>query len=386
MNAAAPAPTLENGSRFTTTWKTRPATPADNAALIALAAACPMEGDVGLCVDRSPDFFALNRLEGKQWRVAVVEAPDGSPAGCIGIAERHAFVQGQARRVMYVGDLKVHPEHRGKGAAEALIRLTWDACREIGGDEVPTLITVLGGNAAMMRRADGPRGIPPWTRFAGLRAHSVSLLWKRKVPAIPGMRAEQARVEDLREMAELWETHSAKRQFAPAFEAGGLAEWISQAPGLSIENYTVLRGADGRIAAFLGLWDQEIFKQTRVVRYSPPLRAFRIFYNLIAPLVGAANLPGTGKPMRYLTAVNLCVPAGRADLLRMLVLTAYNNLRGKGYAFFTVGLDVKDPLSEAFKGLMAQVTDIDAYVTCPAGRYQGPALDGLPLHFEIALV
>ena len=45
-------------------WNPRWAAPQDNRDLIALADACPMEGDVGLCVYRAPDFFALNRLEG----------------------------------------------------------------------------------------------------------------------------------------------------------------------------------------------------------------------------------------------------------------------------------------------------------------------------------
>ncbi len=212
-------------------WQPRPAVPADNAGLIALAEACPMEGEISLCVNRSPDFFALSRLEGKQWRVAVVDAADGTLAGCIGIAERRAYLQGAERQVMYVGDLKVHPDHRGSGAGEALIRHAWQACREIGGDDVPTLITVLGGNAAMERRAEGLRGIPPWTRFARLKAHSVSLLWKRKVPAIAGMRAERALAGDFAAMEALWRRLAPARHFAPAFDRGGFEAWIAQAPG-----------------------------------------------------------------------------------------------------------------------------------------------------------
>ena len=48
-------------------------TAADNAALVALAAACPMRGDMTMCIDRAPDFFALARLEGERWRVGVAE-------------------------------------------------------------------------------------------------------------------------------------------------------------------------------------------------------------------------------------------------------------------------------------------------------------------------
>ena len=50
----------------------RDAAPSDNAALVRLATACPMRGDLTMCMDREPDFFALARLEGERWRVGVV--------------------------------------------------------------------------------------------------------------------------------------------------------------------------------------------------------------------------------------------------------------------------------------------------------------------------
>src|SRR5262249_27737366 len=40
-------------------FSVREATASDNASLVALTSACPMDGDIGLCVDRAPDFFAL---------------------------------------------------------------------------------------------------------------------------------------------------------------------------------------------------------------------------------------------------------------------------------------------------------------------------------------
>ena len=71
--------------------------------------------------------------------------------------------------------------------------------------------------------------------------------------------------------------------------------------------------------------------------------------------------------------------------MRALVVGAYNEWRGRGYSFFTVGLDVRDPLRRALAGLRAQPTDIGAYVTTPGGRYRGEPFDERPLHFEIAL-
>src|SRR2546422_6673721 len=92
----------------------RPATSADNGGLLALAAACPMRGELTLCVRREPDFFALNRLQGDRWDVGVVDGGRASVIGCVAIAERLAYVNGVAAPTAYASDLKVHPAFRGR--------------------------------------------------------------------------------------------------------------------------------------------------------------------------------------------------------------------------------------------------------------------------------
>ena len=92
----------------------------DDAALRAIAAACPMEGDISLRITRDPDFFQLNQLEGSQWRVGVAEV-DGRVVGCAMGAERIAYLHGVERRTLYAGDLKVLPTMRRTGVADALI-------------------------------------------------------------------------------------------------------------------------------------------------------------------------------------------------------------------------------------------------------------------------
>ena len=82
----------------------------------------------------------------------------------------------------------------------------------------------------------------------------------------------------------------------------------------------------------------------------------------------------------------MCVPASRPEVLHSLLIRAYAAVRGLGYVFFTIGLDRRDPLSIALRGLLAVPTDIHAYVATPAGPYVGPPLDDRPLHYETALV
>src|SRR5689334_2229469 len=138
----------------------RPATSADNAGLLALAAACPMRGDLTLCVRREPDFFALNRLQGDRWDVGVVDSGRAGVIGCVAVAERLAYVNGASQPTAYASDLKVHPAFRGRhnGAGSVADALTEYARDTLGAidSHMPVLVTVLGGNAAMAPRLLGP--------------------------------------------------------------------------------------------------------------------------------------------------------------------------------------------------------------------------------------
>ena len=366
-----------------TVIEAREATPADNEALVELSVACPMEGDIGLAVDRAPDFFALNRLEGPAWQVAVVDGPDGRPVGCIAIAERAVHVNGEARPGMYISDFKVHPAHRGGGAADALILWARDACVAAHGPGVLAFLTVLAGNKAMVRRMEGPRGLPVITRVATFRSHTIPLLGRRRLRR-PLVTVAPASPADLGEMGDLWARLAPGRQFAAVHDAGSLEQWIAGAPGLTLSDHRVARRPDGSLAGYLGVWDQAAFKRLRVTGYSRRLGAVRAVFNALGPLAGATKLPAPGGPLRNLTAVHLCVPPGEPDVLRALVLDAYNASRGKGYSFLNVGLDVTDPLGAGLKGLLAQPTDVWVCVASLGGA--PPALDGRPSYHELALV
>jgi len=364
----------------------RLATASDNAALIELAAACPMEGDLALRIDRAPDFFALNRLEGDRWKVAVVDGPAGDPVACVATGERRAWVHGRARTMVYAGDLKVHPDFRDTRTADALERFVAETARDAAGDLTPVLLTVLAGNSAMERRATGPRGLPRLHRFATLHSLTIPLLWRRVVDGAPDLRVQRATARDVDEMADLWAAIAPTRQFSHVLDAEGLARWIAAAPGLKIDDYLLARDRRGKLLGFVGLWDQRALKTLRVLRYSPTLAILRGLVTVVAPFVGAAAPPEIGAPLHYANAVHLCVPVDREDVLRSLILAAYDHLRGSDRVFVNVTLDAREPIVAALRGLLATPTVIHAYATMPRGAWEGPALDDRPLHFETALV
>lgn len=371
-------------SPITANPRVREARPEDNSGLVDLAAACAMRGRIALRIERGPDFFALTRLEGERCRIGVVEQ-SGQITGCIAASERAVYLGGEPSVTGYVGDLKVHPDHRDIETADALCRYAHAATRTLPAGR-PVLITVLAGNKSMERRLSGPRGLARFESLAVVRNHSVSVLWKRRIPARAGITVQRATWRDLDEMIELWTRIAPGRQFAPVMDAARLAANIQSAPGLQISSYLVARGRDGTMHGFVALWDQSPMKRMYVERYSPRLAVARACFNLVAPLIGAEPMPAPGNPLRLRSAFHVCVPPDAPDVLRALLVSAHNDLRHTGCSFFNVGLDVRDPLSSALDGFIAQPTDIRACVSSPSGSVDAASLQRLPLHYEIALV
>jgi GNAT superfamily N-acetyltransferase len=345
--------------------KVRDARADDNAALVALAAQCVMDGNLSLCIDRRPDFFALNRLSGDCWRVGVIDGDEG-PIACIAVARRPAFVDGRPAQLGYVGDLKVHPAYRRRGAARVLAEWALATARELAGPQAPLIATVLSGNIAV--ETMWRDFTPVVRRWATIRSHSIDLLWRRRLPRTD-LTVHPAEPADEPDMVRLWHQLAASRQFAPVYESFPLGQ-----PGL---DYLLARRPGGQLAGFVGLWDQHHVKQMRVMGYSPRLAAARVAFNLAAPLLGAPRLPQPGGELSYRTVVHPC--AADPATLRTLLRQACNGLHG-WHSFVTVGLDVTDPLGRAVTGLRAQPTDVDLLVL-------GDLVDrAAPVHFEIATV
>jgi hypothetical protein len=182
-------------------------------------------------------------------------------------------------------------------------------------------------------------------------------------------------------MGELWGRVAPERNFATVHDGRSVAAWIDAAPGLEPSSYLLARRRDGGLAGFIGLWDQESFKQTRITGYAAKLAVVRRLFNAAAPRFGAPRLPPAGGALRHVTVVHVCVPASTPGVLRSLVVHAHNELRGGAYSFLAIGLDVRDPLAAAVSGLLAQPTDIWACVAMP----RGADLTDRPVHHEIAL-
>ena len=370
-----------------TDLRVREARPEDDQALVALAAMCPMYGDISLCVDREPSFFALSELEGDPWRVGVVDGPDGTPVACMGVARRHLYLGGEPTYVAYIGDLKVHPDYRRNRLAIQLVGWAHEVAEEMVGADGVKISTVLKGNESVEKGLETLAAQGTSMRPVGtIRALSIPLAAKRRIKPRETI-IDHAVTADIPEMIRLWQRLAPQRDGTQVLDEAEFRHLLDTSPGLRISDYLLARRRGGDdIVGFVGLWDQHSMKQMRVIEYSPMMKPLRAVFNLLSPLTRVAKLPAPGQQLRYRNAVHLCIPPGDVSTLRALLLAGGNWLKAEGYSIFTVGVDANDPLVEAFSGMLAQPTDVTAIID--RVRQGGPVRTSVhrPLHFEISTV
>ncbi len=167
-----------------------------------------MVGPLSFGLEREPEFFALTRVQGEGGRVVVVDAPAdaadrGGPGQIVGmatIAPHRVFLQGAVAHLPYLGDLKVHPGHRGEGHVPALIRFVVDDLEATGA--ALGFSIVLAGNRAMapiVERRDGAVRFHP---IATLRNHTIFFGPRKRAPA--GVEVRPATSGDVPDMVALW--------------------------------------------------------------------------------------------------------------------------------------------------------------------------------------
>ena len=299
-----------------------PATGADDAALRALVRATPMPGAVSLVQTREPSFFAADAALGEHVETLVArESPGGPPLALLQRAERPVWLGGHVRRAAYLGGLRVHPAHRGRGIA----RRGWAAVgawHEARPADLTLAALTAESHAAGRVFVERPGAPGAFARFRPV-ADLVTLAFPvRRRPRAPGgVEAGAA-------------TAPHPRDLTPA---GPLA-----LPGLAdADRFTAVRG--GEAVGSVSVWDPAVVRQTRVAGYSGVLRWTRPLANAAARALGMRPLPAPGEALRSAFATGLW--AADAPALDALLDAALARCRVRGAAFLLVGFDAADPLA-----------------------------------------
>jgi hypothetical protein len=320
----------------------------------------PLPGPVSLSYEREPSYFAAAALEDPGQQTIV--ARDGATGEILGCANRSVhtlYVNGEARPVGYLSQLRCHPRlRRGMGLARSVSKAfaLYRALHEDG--RAPFyLLSIVAGNDPARRLLTG--GLPGWPQLrpcARLVTYAIHLGRPRRPLPLPGtLRLDHGSAERLPAILDCLERNGPRRQFAPCWTRETLC-----GHGLAAEDFLIVRDRE-RVVGCLAAWDQRAVKQTVVRGYSGALGRWRPLLNLLAPLGGWQRLPAPGTALRSSYATHRTADGDDPAVFAALLRALYNRavLRGDGYLL--IGFDEADPWRAVLSGYRATPYISDLY-------------------------
>jgi ribosomal protein S18 acetylase RimI-like enzyme len=322
----------------------REARDADNGALLALTRATPMGGRIALRIDREPDFFALLRARGDA--VVYVATHNREVIGCLSAAIHLSYVRGTLEKIAHVGDMKVHPNFRGRGVT---LRLIAALQAHLQSEHVDVCFSLVAdGNRPVMTIAEGKHGTPAQVQLGRFFVEElIPSPFRRKSRRYL---IEPACEQDLPEIAGILDGLSRKMNFAPPIRSDDVQKLIEPARPEAFRSLLVAREA-GRVVATLTVEDTRTLRQNVLVGLPNSLRiAVAVLRVLVLPVPGL-SVPHVGSQLSMLYVRFMGCVEGCEDALRPLIAEARALAYRQRFTFLSVGLHERNPLRFVVEGI-----------------------------------
>ncbi len=321
----------------------REATEADNEALQQLNREAPMRGNLTICVERIPDFFAINRRIGP-YKTMIAET-GGRIAGVLTIARHPAVLEGKVQEIGVIRDIKVHPDFRG---STALYRLLYTFLQYALSQKWNILYaTALKGNMKVISLMGGRAGLPSLVP-AGYFIQ-FNFFTKRRYKKTS--RYQILTEEPSDNLLTFFNTWYKRYHFGPVLSPESLQDTI------------ILSAWKNNIRhASIVLQDVSDFRQNVVEDWSMItglfIKAWQ-FFHFFLPLPPP---PQKGKPLRSLYIRYFAATDSTTSALSPLLTRARKLAWDGRYTFLSAGLHSRDPLMKIFRKHPSVPARLYAYI------------------------
>ena len=312
--------------------KFRIATAEDNPKLIHLTASSGMAGDIGLRIDRSPDFFSLLKLRGDTKTFVAEE--HGNIIGCICVSLQQVFVDGEIYPLQYVGDFKVLEEYRNQGIGLQLCNEVAEYALSQNADLA--FLNVSKGNTKPVSFFKNRSDMPDFENIGIFKIYQI--IGKKFKPKNNHIQIKETALTD--EVLSFFNLHHKNYQ---------LGTVLTPEKFEGTEVFTVRQ--NDQIIAALCLIDTMTLKQNVITHLSWTLKTILKIINIYGSIAGFSKMPELHQPVKMLYIKYLAVDGNHRSLIKPLINFARNRAFEKSYAYVSIGLHEKDPLNGYLSGL-----------------------------------
>lgn len=361
----------------------RKATIADNDALCKLCEH-PMQGSIGIALERNPNFFNGSYVQCEQPEVFLVyNQTNHEVLGMFSIGTRRVWLNRTVTKIRYFSDLRLK---EGVQRVQTLFSI----CNFISNSGF--LIDTIAQTIVFNENIGMNRVIELLNRRA--RKHSVFQYFKhgayvshmvhvsnKALPIKHFFEIAQAKQTDVQQMQVFLDIEGSKHPFFPYYNLQDLGS--SYHLGLRLENFYLAKQA-GEIRGILAFWDQTEYKQTRIKSYAKYLHFVRPFVNLFAKFFGGFSLPGINETMHYVSLHCVLIQDQNPEAFKALLNRILSDIQPKGYQYLMCGLPQNHPFQMVLKKFTKTRT-ING--TCYlVGNDKSPALSNPEFYLELGRI
>jgi len=306
----------------------RKANQGDNEGLLRLTELTPMLGEIGIRIDRKPDFFKLLNLLGNS--IVIIAEENGEIIGCVSAVDEGVLIKGKHRTITYLGDLKIHPDYRKTRLAYRLIKFIWQEYEKIDVDII--FCTVSYGNDKIMPFFSGKAGFPIF-EIAGI-FHVLQIL-----PSRFKYKSSKYKIMEIENFQDI------KQLYSKFYSSYSFCSDYNNIPEKNIRHFAATDNEG--IKAAVTLYDSQFARQN-VLIHIPLIMNISLFaLRFINSIYKFWRLPKLNNCIELLSVKSFAFTEEEA--FKFLMKKVRNIAFDEDYMFILIGLHEKDMRLKLFK-------------------------------------
>lgn len=296
-----------------------------------------MPGHIRMIYSREPNFFDCYEKSDEKPQVIVADENEKIVGlGCRSI--RELFINGVPQPVGYLSGLRLSPFVRdGLTLARG-----YSFLKKLHADDTINtyFTTIISGNEKAEKILTSKRaGLPAYIKMGEFLTSVIPVKGKYRTDPEKENGILKGTEIEKEELLEFLNSEGSCRQFFPVCKSTG-KDIINS---IGMENIYVSL-LDNKINGVMGLWNQEKFKQNKVVGYSTSFKILKPVFNIILRLKGCSPLPAEGGNLKFGIASLVCVKNDDLYVFKKLLYHILKRAGNRGLQYLAIGLHEKNSL------------------------------------------
>jgi hypothetical protein len=301
-----------------------------------------MSGEISITFETEPSYFDALSVQGKENKVIIGKTNDGKMMGFGSITVKPVHINGDIFNIGYLSGLRVNKEFR----RNIFLLKGYQLFRDIDPSlNVPFYLTTIIEDNLEARKIleSGRAGMPQYNFLGTLSTFLVKPRERSSKININIVRGNEVSLEGI---VKFMNQEGSKKQFYPYIEEKDFgSDYLRD---LSQEDFYVALN-EKEIIGLAAKWDQESFKQTRIVGYNKTMRFARPFINLASRFTNVPRLPSERELLHYFYVSFPTTKDNNPEIMESLLSKITSDPENRHYDYFTIGTMENDSLNQVIR-------------------------------------